>query len=473
MGGGSAALRLSFHGAAREVTGSCHLVECDGRRILLDCGMIHGGKERHERNREPFPFEPAALDAVVLSHAHIDHSGRLPLLVRRGYRGPILATEPTAALLRILLADSGRIHEEDARWKIKRLKKRGEDHRWVKPLFTEADALAMLEQVVALPFDRPTPLADAGTVRFVKAGHILGAAIVELALEPNGERRRLVFSGDLGVEGARLLSPPTTVDRPDYLLIESTYGERNRAETGDRTERLLEVIRRTAERGGKVVIPSFAVGRTQEVLARINDLVESGRLPELPVYVDSPMAIEATKIFEMHPEAYSDEARRLLRAGDAPLRFAGLEPTPKVDESKAINARPGPAVIISASGMCTAGRIKHHLRHYLPDPRSTVLFVGYQARGSLGNLIQRGVDPVRIFGERHPVRASIETIEGFSAHADLDELLGWFEGLGNPPARTFVVHGEERAALAFAERLRERYGAVVDVPSPGDSVALD
>jgi metallo-beta-lactamase family protein len=463
-------LRLSFHGAAREVTGSCHLVETGGRRLLLDCGMIQGGKERHERNREPFPFDPAAVDAVLLSHAHIDHTGRLPLLVARGFRGPILTTEASAALARVLLLDSARIHEEDARWKIKRLKKKGEDHSWVTALFTEEDARATLERLEPVPFDEPVPLPGIGAVRFVKAGHILGAAIVELTLEGG---RRLVFSGDLGVDGARLLGPPQAVERPDWLLIESTYGDRNRDDGGDRTERLLEVIRRTTERGGKVVIPSFAVGRTQELLARINDLVESGRLSGLPIYVDSPMAVEATGIFAHHPEAYSAEARRLLRAGDEPLAFTGLALSSTVAQSKAINGRRGPAVIISASGMCTAGRVKHHLRHNLADPNATVLFVGYQAHGSLGRLIQSGVDPIRIFGDWYPVRATVETIEGFSAHADLDELLRWFEGLGGVPRRTFVVHGEESAALSFAARLRERYSAEVSVPSRGEAFDVD
>jgi metallo-beta-lactamase family protein len=466
-------MKLSFHGAAREVTGSCHLLEVNGRRVLLDCGMVQGGKERHERNREPFPFEPSGLRCVVLSHAHIDHSGRLPLLVKAGFRGPILATEATVELTRILLADAAHIHEEDARWKVKQLRKRGEDSSWVSPLFGEEEGLAAAERLVPVAFDRPYELDGIGRVTFVKAGHILGAAIVDLELRHGGRPRRLVFSGDLGVGGARLLGAPEPRPCPDDLLIESTYGDRARQETADRTELLHQVIDRTAHRGGKLVIPSFAIGRTQEILARLNDLVEAGRLGGLPIYVDSPMAEAATKVFATHSDAWSDEARRGLRCGDQPLEFPGLRFTRSVEESIAINESPGPAVILAASGMCTAGRVKHHLRHTLPDRRGAVLFVGYQAQGTLGRAIQSGTSPVRIFGAWYPVRARVETIEGFSAHADREELLAWFGALRGIPRRTYVVHGEEQAALSFATALREKFGARVEVPERGQGFPLD
>lgn len=466
-------MKVSFHGAAREVTGSCHLVECGPRRILLDCGMIQGGEERHARNREPFPFDPAGIDAVVLSHAHIDHSGRLPLLVRGGFRGPIFATEPTVDLCEILLADSARIQEEDARWKAERLSKRGEDASWVAPLYTAEDARAVHERFVALPFGVEHALDGAGTFRFTRAGHILGAALVELDLEERDRTLRLAFSGDLGVARAPLVGGPDALRRPDYLLLESTYGDRSRDGGLDPGERLHEVIQHTVRRGGRVIVPAFAVGRTQALLARINDLVESGRLSGLPVYVDSPMAIEATAVFARHREAWSDEARRKLRCGDEPLEFEGLQLTATVEESKAITARDGPAVVLSASGMATAGRIKHHLAHGISDPRNTVVFVGFQAQGTLGRAIQEGTNPVRIFGEWHPVRAAIETIEGFSAHADRDGLLAWFEALGGPPRRTFVVHGEEPVAVAFAGALRERFSADAVAPRLGESFALE
>ena len=464
-------MRISFHGAAREVTGSCHLVDTGDARLLLDCGLIQGGPERHERNREPLPFDAATTTGVILSHAHIDHSGRLALLLKAGYRGPILMTEPTARLLKILLADSGRIQEEDARWKIRRLEKQGQDASWVTPLYTEEDALAVLGRVETVEFNQPREVVG-GTVTFVPAGHILGAAIVDLRIGAGSDQRRLVFSGDLGVHNARLLGPPEAVPSPDYLIMESTYGDRNRADDGDRTEKLFSIIDRTIRRRGKVIIPSFAVGRTQEILARLNDLVEGGRLRGLRVFVDSPMAVAATKAFALSPEAYSEETQAMIEAGDAPLSFDGLRLITSVEESIALNHSTEPAVIISASGMCTASRIKHHLKFNISDARNTVLFVGYQAHGSLGRVIQSGTSPVRIFGEWYPVQARIETVEGFSAHADRDELLAWFESLGRPPKRTFVVHGEEDASLSFARSLEQRFGAAVTVPERGQTVDL-
>jgi metallo-beta-lactamase family protein len=465
-------MKISFFGAAREVTGSCHLVETEGRRFLLDCGLIQGGRERHERNREPFPFSPGEISCVILSHAHIDHSGRLPLLCQAGYRGPILATPPTVGLCKILLSDSARIQEEDARWKIKRLRKAGKDASWVRPLYTEQDVRCILDRLVEVPFDEPHELDGGGRLTFVRAGHILGAAIVQLDLPGPGGRRRITFSGDLGVDSARLVGGPAPVPCPDYLLIESTYGDRSRDEAEDKTERLYEVIERTVSGGGNVVIPSFAVGRTQAVLARINDLIEGGRLSGLKVFVDSPMAVKATRAFAAHSAAYSDEARRLLQAGDEPLSFDGLELTGSVEESKAINERKDPCVIISASGMCTAGRIKHHLKNNISNARNTVLFVGFQAGRTLGRLIRDGTDPVRIFGNSYPVRARIETIEGFSAHADQAGLLDWFERLGGVPRSTYVVHGEERVAGEFAKHLKERFGAAAEAPALGHSVDL-
>jgi len=434
--------------------------------------MIQGGKERHERNREPFPFAPDEISCVILSHAHIDHSGRLPLLCQAGYRGPILATPATVSLCKILLSDSARIQEEDARWKIKRLRKKGEETSWVRPLYTEEDVRSMLDRLVGVPFEEPHELDGGATVTFSRAGHILGAAIVQLDLPGDGEARRVTFSGDLGVDTARLVGGPSPVPCPDYLLIESTYGDRRRDDRADKTERLYDVIASTVNRGGNVVIPSFAVGRTQAVLARINDLVEGGRLSGLSVFVDSPMAVAATQAFAMHPEAYSEQARALLRAGDEPLSFDGLQLTNSVEESKAINDRKDPCVIISASGMCTAGRIKHHLKNNISDSRSTVLFVGYQAAGTLGRLIQDGTDPVRIFGDWYPVRARVESIEGFSAHADQAELLDWFGQLDGIPRSTYVVHGEEQAAVEFAAQLKRRFGATAEAPHRGQTSIL-
>ncbi len=463
---------IAFHGGAREVTGSCHRVTSAGGSLLLDCGMIQGGPERHERNRRRFPFPVEEIDAVLLSHAHIDHSGRLPLLVKRGYQGPILATEPTVELCRIMLADSGRIQEEDARWKIKRLKKKGRDASWVEPLYTEEDALAVMELLRPVDFHREISLDGLGSVIYHSAGHILGAGIVELRVGKGEGARRILFSGDLGPEGSRLMGSPESVTSPDYLVMESTYGDRLRTEEGDRTELLLEVILEAVEQGGKVVIPSFAVGRTQEVLARINDLVEGGRISGIPVFVDSPMATAVTSVFVRHPEAYSSEARRLLGAGDEPLDFPDLHFITDARDSMELNHLSGPAVIISSSGMCTAGRVKHHLRHTISDHRNTVLFVGYQAENTLGRMIQSGVDPVRIFSEWHEVRARIRTIEGFSAHADQGEMLDWYDSLGGVGRQTFLVHGEEQGALAMAEEIRKRGNETVVVPEQDEVFPL-
>jgi metallo-beta-lactamase family protein len=304
------------------------------------------------------------------------------------------------------------------------------------------------------------------------AGHILGAAILELRVGDGEEERRLVFSGDLGVDGARLLGPPETLDRPDFLIMESTYGDRQRADEGDRTELLFEIVDRTVNRGGKVVIPSFAVGRTQELLARLNDLVEAGRLPGIPVYVDSPMATAVTHVFELHPEVFSDEARRLRGAGDDPLEFPGLKLITEVQESMELNYSKTPCIIISPSGMCTAGRVKHHLKHNISDPRNTVLFVGYQAENTLGRLIQNGLSPVRIYSEWFQVEAEIRTIHGFSAHADQGELLSWYDALGGVRHKTFLVHGEESACQTLARRLRDRGSEDVVVPEEGQEFDL-
>jgi metallo-beta-lactamase family protein len=439
----------------------------------LDCGLYQGGKERHERNREPFPFAPEQIDCVVLSHAHIDHSGRLPLLVKSGYRGPILCTAPTASLCEILLRDSGHIQEEDARWKIKRLLKAGEDASWVKPLYTVEDAEAALAQFSSVDFGEAVAVASNVEVRFIEAGHILGAAIVELIIDRGGEKTRLVFSGDLGVTSARLLGPPENVECPDYLIMESTYGNRVREQGEDPTEQLLEIISQAVERGGKVVIPSFAVGRTQEILARLNDLVESGRLTGVPIFVDSPMAVRATGVFSMYPEYYSERSQRQMQAGDEPLEFPGLRLVSSVEESKAINFDTDPAVIVSASGMCDAGRVKHHLQNQIGNPRSTIAFVGYQALNSLGRAILTGKSPVRIFGEKHRVRARVDSVEGLSAHADLLGLKDWFGNLGDSPRQTFVVHGEEDVAEKFLSTLADEFGANAVAPERNQSFTLD
>jgi metallo-beta-lactamase family protein len=447
-------------------------LEVEGTRILLDCGLYQGGSERHERNRQPFAFDPRQIDYCILSHAHIDHCGRLPLLKRAGFAGPVITTAATVELCQILLPDSAHIQEEDAHWKTKRLRKEGKDASWVQPLYTVAEAEDTLTVFESVPYDQRVPLRNGLSVTFRDAGHIIGSSIVDLQLPSPRGLRRLVFTGDLGGTNARLLHDPTTVTRPDVLLMETTYGNRVRDTAEDVTQGLEDLITATHARGGNVVIPSFAVGRTQELLARLNDLVEHNRIPPLPVYVDSPMAVAATRVFRGHDEGFSPAMHALIEAGDDPLKFPGLQFTRSVDESKQINASTQPAVIISASGMCDAGRIKHHLVHNLGRRESTILFAGYQASGTLGDRLQRGENRVRIFGEMHSVNARVRTLHGLSAHADREGLLNWFSALGGCPEHTFLVHGEEQASLDFQKTLEKRCAGRSEVPTLGESADL-
>jgi metallo-beta-lactamase family protein len=464
---------IRFCGAAGEVTGSCHYVEAGGMKFIMDCGLFQGGDDQFERNTAPFPFDPKSLDLVLLSHAHIDHIGRLPLLVRGGFEKRILATTPTVDLCQILLRDSAHIQEEDAAWKIKRLRKRGEDASWVKPLYTQADAEKALSLLEGVDYDTDVPLNENVTVRWRDAGHILGSAHLELSIKEKGVVRQLVFSGDVGNRGTPILRDPTPIAEADVVLVESTYGNRRHEHLQQRAELFRQILTQTLDRGGKVIIPSFAVGRTQEILSELNSLAEGGLLDGVPVYVDSPMAVSATEIFAKHPEDYDADAAARLRCGDNPLEFPGLRFIRDVEESKALNERNEPCIIISANGMCTAGRIKHHLKHNVGNKRNTILFVGFQAQGSLGRLLKDGAKQVRIFGEMHTVRAQITAIDGFSAHADRDGLLWWLDGFRRPPQRVFMVHGEEDVARSFAQLVAEQKGWQTSVPKWGEEVNLN
>jgi metallo-beta-lactamase family protein len=461
---------IRFCGAASEVTGSCHYVETGGLKFIMDCGLFQGGDDQFERNDAPFPFDPKALDLALLSHAHIDHIGRLPLLVKRGFSRPILATAATVDLCHILLRDSAHIHEEDAAWKVKRLRKRGEDAAWVRPLYTATDAEDALSLLQGVEYEQDVPLNENVTVRWRDAGHILGSSHLELSLKGNGATRKLVFSGDVGNRGTPILRDPTQIAEADIVLIESTYGNRLHEHLGQRAEMFQRIVTETIERGGKVIIPSFAVGRTQELLYELNPLMESGRLRGVPVYVDSPMAANATEVFQKHPKDYDAAAAALLKRGDNPMEFPGLHLIRDVEQSKALNESREPCIIISANGMCTAGRIKHHLKHNVGNPRNTVLFVGFQAQGSLGRFIKDGAKQVRIFGEMHAVRAQVAAIDGFSAHADRDGLLWWLSGFQRAPQHTFMVHGEEDVALSFSQLVAEQKGWQTRVPKLGEEV---
>ncbi len=464
-------MRLRFCGAAGEVTGSCHLVFDETAALVMDCGVFQGGEERHLRNREPFPFDPEGLRCVLLSHAHLDHCGRLPLLVKAGFRGPIFATPATCDLTKIVLLDAAKLQEEDAAWKIKRLKKQGQDWSWVSPLFTTEDAERVFEQLQPVPYHEWVSLTPSLRFRFRDAGHLLGSAIVELQWHSNGKERTLIFTGDLGQPNMPILRDPEPIERADALLMESTYGNRSHMPLSQSVEQLRAIIAETVAQGGRVLIPSFAVGRTQEVLYTLNDLVESGQVPPVPVFVDSPMAREVLRVYQRHRELYDEEATERLRKGAEPFTFPGLRIVATVEESKTLNEFREPCIIIAGSGMCTGGRIKHHLRHSIGDPRNAIVFVGFQAKGTLGRQLVDGVSPVRIFGEMHEVRAQVYLLDGFSAHADCHALLKWAEQFVNPPTQTFTVHGETESAEALAEALRQR-GWNAKVPRLGEEVEL-
>ncbi len=464
-------MTLLFAGAAGEVTGSCHILSKGDGFLFLDCGMFQGGDERHHRNRQGFPVPADRVRAVVLSHAHLDHCGRLPLLVRHGFSGRIFATGPTCQLARIVLHDSAKLNEEDANWKIKRLKKKGEDWSWVSPLFT-GDDVDKLE-----PLWEPIPygewVATNGSVRFrlLDAGHLLGSAMVEVRWQENGRDRSLLFTGDIGPHGMPILRDPVNVASADVLLLECTYGDRNHEPKEGYEQRFGEVISQTLRDGGVVLIPSFAVGRTQEVLYVLGQLMRTGLLPKTDVFVDSPMAEEVAEVYRRHLSLYDEEAKALVRAGRDPLSFPTLRYVKTVEESKELNDRSGPFIVIAGSGMCTGGRIKHHLAHRISDPRTTIIFVGFQAKGTLGRQIVEGASQVRIFGDLHLVRAQVVMMDAFSAHADQSELVRWAEGFHRPPTVTFLVHGEPESATGLKTILSGK-GWNCWVPQSGQSVRL-
>lgn len=446
---------VEFFGAAGTVTGSKHLVTANGRQVLLDCGLFQGIKALRQRNWEPPPFEPSELDAVVLSHAHIDHSGYLPLLVRRGFTGPVYCTHATADLLGCLLPDSAYLQEKFAASANYLGYSR---HRPALPLYTMADAQAALELLQPRPFGQPLVVTDGIDATFRTAGHILGSATVDVQLDGTATRTpiHLVFSGDLGRWGRPILRDPQPVPHADYLLLESTYG--NRSHPPDADEDLAECVRSSAERGGALLVPAFAVGRTQELLWRIRELEDDSRIPSIPVYVDSPMAIDVTDIYLRHTAEHDLDMRTVRESGDFPLYPEQFQLAKSKEESMALNDIRGPVIIISASGMATGGRILHHLKLRLSDKRTTVLLVGFQAAGTRGRRLQEGAEEVRIHGHDVKVRARVDTLDGLSAHADQGELLRWISGFERPPKSTHLVHGEPSAAEALAAQIDAKYG---------------
>lgn len=459
-------MKISFHGADRDVTGSCHLVECAGRRVLVDCGMYQGSRSLDEDNAEPFGFDAASIDTVLVTHAHLDHCGRLPLLVKRGFHGEIITTAATRELARLVMLDAATLQEEEAR----RRARHGATGAAAAPLYTVLEALNTSEGFGrTAKYGHPFDLAPGIRTTFLDAGHILGSACVLLELEESGGRRcRLLFSGDLGNSARRLLRDPAVPPPVDTVVMETTYGDRLHKPLQPSVEELYAAITDTLHRGGNVIIPTFALERAQEILFYLREGIDRKRLPaSMPVFLDSPMAISATEIFRRHPESYRPEAAKYFADGGDPFSLPGLHFTRETAESIALNDIKGGAIIMAGSGMCTGGRVRHHLRHNLARAEASVVFVGYAAHGTLARQIIDGAKEVRLFGEKIPVRARTHTINAFSAHADQAELLAWHAHTG--AKRTFLVHGEEDTMHTFAAHLS---GTHVEVPAAAESVEL-
>ena len=454
-------MKIQFCGASTSVTGSCHLITTDNFKILLDCGQFQGSKALDAMNYEEFPFNPAEVDCMILSHAHIDHCGRIPLLVKRGFRGNIYCTDATADLVEVMLKDSGYIHEKEAEWQNRKNERAGRP--LVEPLYTYNDALDALQYIKPVLYDQLVEINPELRIVFNDAGHILGSAITELWVTEGDHTAKIVFSGDLGVMERPILRNPTIIKKADYVIMETTYGNRLHPNNALDVQQLLDIIIKTSKRGGTTVIPSFAVGRTQELIYELNNFYDhhpeyQADLENLMVYVDSPMATTATQVFRKNAQVFDEEMKELITGGDDPLDFKNLKFTRTTDDSRQLNMNREPKVIISASGMCEAGRIRHHLKHNLWDEKSSVIFVGYQAEGTMGRLLLDGAEMVTLFGEEVQVKAEIHNLEGFSGHADRDGLYSWLAGFEKEPKHIFLVHGETESKEGFAEYVKEKLG---------------
>lgn len=459
-------MNIHFHGAAQTVTGSQHLLEINGHKLLLECGLFQGRRsETYERNRH-FHFDPKALDAVILSHAHIDHSGNLPHIVKAGYEGPIYATKATAHLVNLMLMDSGHIHEADAAFINKKRARRGEPP--IEPLYTQVDAAHVAQYTVGVPYSKDFEVIPGVTAHFVDAGHILGSAAVVLDIQEGSRAYRLWFSGDIGRRDMPLLRDPILPSNSDYLLMECTYGDKAHRDPQLAFDEFRTVVTETTTRGGKVIIPAFAVGRTQELVYYLHQMVDNGELPRVPVFVDSPLAVNASDIFRAHPEVFDEETHEFMRNDKhrAALGFEMLTYTRSVEESKAINVLEGPAVIISASGMAETGRILHHLRNNIEDPLNTIMIISWQAPHTLGRRLAERQEQVKIFGEMYHRRARIETIGGLSAHAGQSMLIEYAAAVKDQVKKVFLVHGETRGAQPLMEKLKEIGLSEIYFPEP-------
>ena len=474
-------MKVTFLGATKTVTGSNFLVEAAGKKFLVDCGMYQGKAEDEWENSAPFAYDVHDIDFMLLTHAHIDHSGRIPKLYKEGYRNPIYATKATCELCSIMLPDSGHIQEMEIEWKNRKRVRKGLDPE--PPLYTAEEATKCLEIFSPIKYDEIIDISDKIQVRFNDAGHMLGSAIIEIWAEEDVKTTKAVFTGDLGNNDIPLLSSPTMIDDADYLVMESTYGGRLHNRNDDKAEMFLNIVSETLDKGGTVVIPSFAVGRTQEILYELNNLKDIRTdeefrkkyetLMRVPVYVDSPLAISATEIFKDNMDIFDEETQEIMRSGDNPLEFPGLQFTKTAEESKELNEKNESSIIISASGMCEVGRIKHHLKHNLWNPNSTILFVGYQAPGTLGRKIVDGAKKVKIFGEEIAVNARIEYIEGYSGHADQEWLLNFVYSFLRKPKTIFLVHGEPEGQVILKQKLQGTTQIPVIIPEYGEEYELN
>ena len=452
-------MNITFYGAAEDVTGSCHMVNAAGHKFLIDCGLFQGNLTDQMLNYEEFPFNIQEIEFMILTHAHIDHSGRIPKLYKAGYKNPVYCTSATRELCKIMLPDSGHIQENEIEWVNRKRMRAGKKPN--DPIYTEQDAIDCLEIFKGLEYNTRIKVNDDISFELKDAGHMLGSAIVELYLKENGEEKKVVFTGDLGNKNLPIINDPVTIDSADILIMESTYGDRLHSSIKDQSSKFIQIILETIRRGGNVIIPSFAVGRTQEILYEINKYLTDDRvkdeLSKVPVYVDSPLAVNATRIFESQHSYYDEEALSYLLKGDNPLVFDNLHFVETSEESQALNDDTEPKIIISASGMCEVGRIKHHLKHNLYRSECTILFVGYQAEGTLGRKIMNGEPLVKIFGEEIAVKAEIKTLDAFSGHADRDGLLNWVGAMNKKPEQIFIVHGEKEAQKVLKEYIEQGF----------------
>ena len=474
-------MKLKFCGATRTVTGSCYYVDTGSYKFLVDCGAFQGKDDLDALNYEPFPFDPTQLDAIFLTHAHYDHCGRIPILVKQGFKGRIIGTQPTRDLAKIVLLDSAKLQQEEyERWQSrskkeapsKNLSEEGSLYAQRKPLFSEADVESMFELFDVYPYGSSVDLKKGVEFRMRDAGHILGSAMIEFWIKTaEGRDRKIVFSGDLGQPGARIVRDPDLVREADYVICEATYGNRLHKNKDETVLELLSILKQAQEEGGNVLIPSFAIERTQEILYEINLFVENKLLNNLEVYLDSPMASKATAIFKQYPTFYDEDARRLLEKGDDPFHFAGLVPVDSAEESKRLISKKG-VVIIAGSGMCTGGRIVHHIKNHIEKENTHMVFVGYQVEGTLGRKIVDRSPEVRVMGQTLQVKAQIHTLGGFSAHGDQRDLRYWLRSFGHSPKKIFIVHGDEEIAIGFGTNIKSELGIEVDIPKLNEEFDL-